>query len=308
MKLREYQPGDEEAQVSIFNELAKDWPGFRPLNADDIRRTIRKRGFSPSSRLSVEVDGVIVAYITTREDGRVTAPWCRPGHEAAAAVLVRAALEQLRRTNLSRAYFVTRRDWPQTMTLMESLGFVKVRDMLNYTMALTDTPTLTIRSRSEFASLTPQDIPTVRAMAPTLFTVDDETLRKHLLDNPQLSREAVYAVRSRSTGVLRGVALIVTDPNLTQAKVDANSPVFHFGAFGTGAYQTERLNGLFSFVSSGDAMTVGLDLLGEALRQVEEIDITHLHAQAPSDQPQLQRFYDRVFRRSGSFPVYEYPL
>jgi hypothetical protein len=308
VKLRAYQPGDEEAHARIFNELASTWPGFEPLTAANILRSTRKRGFSPQSRLSVEVAGQVVAYITTRTDGRVTAPWCQPGHESAATPLIQAALDQLRQANLPRAYFVTRHDWPQTIALMEAHGFVKVRDVYNYSLALTDTPTLTIRSRSEFATLTARDIPTLRAMAPTLFTIDEQTLSKHLLENPQLASEAVYASRSRGTGELRGVGLVVIDPNLGQAKVDANAPIFRFGAFGNEAYQTERLNGLFSFVCSGDPMSIGLDLLGEALRQVEELDIDYLHAQVPSDQPQLLHFYDRVFRRRGSFPLYELPL
>ena len=41
------------------------------------------------------------------------------------------------------------------------------------------------------------------------------------------------------------------------------------------------------------------------LRQTE---VSHLAAQVPSDAPHLLRFYQRLFRRQGSFPILERTL
>ena len=87
-------------------------------------------------------------------------------------------------------------------------------------------------------------------------------------------------------------------------------PCFRLGAFGTEGMQTKRLNGLFSFLtrSDRDTMPLGLDLLGQAAFRLRQTEVSHLAAQVPSDAPQLLRFYQRLFRRQGSFPILERTL
>ena len=75
--------------------------------------------------------------------------------------------------------------------------------------------------------------------------------------------------------------------------------------------QVKRINGLFSFLAANDAKlsALGLDLMGHAAYQLREADdVAALAAQAPSDAEGLTRFYQRHFRRQGSFPVFEREL
>jgi hypothetical protein len=51
---------------------------------------------------------------------------------------------------------------------------------------------------------------------------------------------------------------------------------------------------------------LGLDLMGQAAYRLQETDdVSVLAAQAPSDVPALVHFYQRNFRKQGSFPVLE---
>ena len=54
---------------------------------------------------------------------------------------------------------------------------------------------------------------------------------------------------------------------------------------------------------------LGLDLMGHAAYRLRETDdVDSLAAQVPSDADGLLRFYERNFRRQGSFPVFEREL
>jgi hypothetical protein len=75
--------------------------------------------------------------------------------------------------------------------------------------------------------------------------------------------------------------------------------------------QVKRIRGMFSFLAKpdGNLSPLGLDLMGHAaFRLLETDDVSSLAAQVPSDAPALLRFYERYFRRQGSFPVFEREL
>jgi hypothetical protein len=84
-------------------------------------------------------------------------------------------------------------------------------------------------------------------------------------------------------------------------KIDAAMPCFRLGAFGTEAQRHKRVNGLYSGVFASEA--AGVALLGEAVRRLQSTGLSHVAAQAPSDQPHLVAFYDRHFQRQGAFPI-----
>jgi hypothetical protein len=74
---------------------------------------------------------------------------------------------------------------------------------------------------------------------------------------------------------------------------------------------TKRINGLFSFLARPDQniTPLGLDLMGHAAYQLRDTDeLETLAAQVPSDAAKLAHFYERNFRRQGSFPVLERDL
>ena len=50
MSIRIFQPGDEAAQVSIYNEASADLPKFKPATLDEVRRRHRGSDFDPTAR------------------------------------------------------------------------------------------------------------------------------------------------------------------------------------------------------------------------------------------------------------------
>ena len=92
MMIRTYQPGDDAAQVSIYNEATADLPRAKPATLDEVRRRSLDPTCSPSFRfLATEADRP-VGYVGFHSTGRISFPWCRKGHEAAAEPLLAHAL------------------------------------------------------------------------------------------------------------------------------------------------------------------------------------------------------------------------
>ena len=87
-------------------------------------------------------------------------------------------------------------------------------------------------------------------------------------------------------------------------------PCFRLGAFGTEGMTTKRVNGLFSIlVGEGkDVSPRGLDMLSYASQSLGDTDISTVGAQVSSRVPHLLKFYERYFRKQGSFPVFEREL
>ena len=88
-------------------------------------------------------------------------------------------------------------------------------------------------------------------------------------------------------------------------------PCFRLGAFGSEGMTTKRIKGMFSFVARSDLniFTTGMDLLGHASNRLkDDDDVACYAAQVATDAPALLAFYQRIFERQGSFPVYERDL
>ncbi|MFO0846564.1 MAG: hypothetical protein U0797_30050 [Gemmataceae bacterium] len=105
--------------------------------------------------------------------------------------------------------------------------------------------------------------------------------------------------------------MLVTNAAYAHPKqLDAGMPCFRLGAFGTEGMTTKRVNGLFSFLAADgrDLSPCALDLLGYATNRLGETDVETFAAQVPSDAEHLARFYTSLFRRQGSFPVFEREL
>ena len=50
MTIRNFQSGDEAAQVSIYNEATAALPKFKPATLDEVRRRCRAADFDVGSR------------------------------------------------------------------------------------------------------------------------------------------------------------------------------------------------------------------------------------------------------------------
>jgi len=75
------------------------------------RRQVAARQHTDQPPVAVE-DGEPVGYATFHANGRVSFPWCHPGHQRHAEPLFGAVLEEMRRRGQPTAFAAYRADWP----------------------------------------------------------------------------------------------------------------------------------------------------------------------------------------------------
>ena len=308
MNIRTFQPGDEVTQAALFNVAAFALPGFKAATAEDVKKRTRARGFDPGARFYAEEGGQVVGYcVLEPEQGRVSVPWCRKGHESAAGPLFDAALDAARARGLSTVFAAYRRDWEPVLTFLTDRGFTVAREVVNYWADPVDLPTLVNRSKLPIDRLRKADLPAVAAMGQGLVRLPADKLESYFFANPYFPAEAVLVLRgANEEPVALGIGL--ESPTYADVKkVDPLAPCFRLGAFGTEGLNTKRVNGLFSFMVAdpGRALTAGLALLSEASQEMTEGTVTALAGQCPSDAPHLIGFYARYFKEHGRFPMLE---
>jgi hypothetical protein len=311
--IRHYQADDENAQVAIYNAVAAALPKFKPATLPEVQRRVRARDFDPATRLYAEVAGQVVGYCTLQANGRVSFPWCLPGHASQASALFDAALGALRQRGVRRAFTAYRGDWPTINQFFIDQGFHTAREMVGFVMSFLDMPTPSARAASGITPVRPDDVPAILALgAGILHTDDPETLRQHLFANPYFQPESLFALRSRTDATPLAIGILIAEPTYTDPRaLDANMPCFRLGAFGTETMTVKRVRGLFSFLARPDRSlpSLGMDLLGHAANRFEVDDTAECFAaQVASDAPELLAFYTRHFQRQGSFPVLEREL
>jgi hypothetical protein len=312
MTIRTFQAGDEVAQVSIYNEAAGELPKFKPATIDEVRRRLRDPEFDPQTRLYALSGGKPVGYVTFANNGRISFPWCRKGQEAFAAPLLQHALNAMTQRGLKSAFAAYRSDWPAQLSFFQNHGFALKREMINYVLDLVEMPTPAARMSSSIAAVTPDDLPVLLAIGKgVLRTRDVGELHKALFENPYFAADSLFCLRSRTDNKPVAVAALVTGASYAKPhQLDAFMPCFRLGAFGTEGLTHKRINGLFSLLASDtrDLSALGLDLLAHASNRVADVDVETFAAQVPSDAAHLARFYKSLFRRQGSFPIYEREL
>jgi hypothetical protein len=314
VSIRTYRPGDEEAQVHIYNAAAGALPKFKPAVVSDVQRRIRGRDFDPASRFYAEEAGKVVGYAGFHANGRVSYPWCLPGHEHHAEPLFAAVVEAMRRQGQRRAFAAYREDWPRINEFFVANGFRRARDMVSFVIDFFNMPTPSARPNNAVSPLTPADVPALLTLYPEVLRVKTvEALTDHLFNNRLFAPASLFALRSRQDNTPAAVGILITDPAYAAPRaVDAAMPCFHLGAFGTEGMSAKRIRGLFSFIARPDKSlpSYGMDLMGYAAQQMvqDSDDIDGFAAQVPSDAAALLAFYQRHFERQGSFPVYEFKL
>lgn len=310
MQVRTYQPGDESAQVAIYNEAAASLPHFKPAGLQEVRRRTQAADFDPGMRFVAHENGQPLGYVNFNANGRMSYPWCRKGCERAAEPLFEAMLQTLRQRRIKNVFAAYRADWQPVLDFFTRHGFKQTREMINFAIELVEMPTPPARPSSAIRPLQREDVPELLKLCPELFRVKTaEELTKNLFDNPYFPPDSLYCLRDRSNQTVVAAGILVLNPTYADPTVvDSNMPCFRLGAFGTENMQTKRLNGVFSFAARMDRnlTPLGLDLMGQAAFRLQETDdVSVLAAQAPSDVPALVHFYQRNFRRQGSFPVLE---
>ncbi len=309
MEIRTYLPGDEAAQVSIYNEAAADLPKFKPATLDEVRRRARAADYDPTTHLLALEGTQPIGYASFQANGRVSYPWCRKGQEAAAQPLFEAVLQLMKVRRIGRAFAAYRADWPTQQAFFQTNGFQPRREMVNFALDLVDMPTPMARPSSTISPATPADIVAIAQLGANVLQVRDEAaLESYLFHNPYFPADSVFVLRGRAAGPPLAVGIVVANPNYAHPlQVDAAMPCFRLGAFGTEGMHTKRINGLFSFLAAEDrnAHPYALDLMGFAAYKVRDTDIETFGAQVPSDAGHLLRFYKQYFQRQASFPILE---
>jgi len=313
MTIRTFQPGDEAAQVSIYNEASAELPKFKEATLDEIRRRHRSAEFDPGTRFFALAGDETVGYAAFHANGRVSYPWCRKGHEQFVEPLFQTVLEEMKRRGIKTAFAAYRGDWTAQNKFFAGQGFRKVREMVNFVLALVDMPTPGMRRGNTLSPLKPEDLPAlVNLAAGALRTTSIPELERHFFKNPYFDPDSVFVMRHRADASLEAVGMLVLNTAYANPQqVDSAMPCFRLGAFGTEGMQAKRINGLFSFLAapSQDAVRLGSDLLSHAafrLQQQKELNV--FAAQVATDVPHLLRFYEHLFRKQGSFPVMERTL
>lgn len=309
MEIRSFQPGDEAGQVAVYNMAAGALPRFKPATLQEVQRRVRARDFDPRQRWYAVANGQIVGYCNFSANGRVSYPWHLPGYEAVAEPLFERVLAQVNATGIKKVFAAYRKDWPSLHEFFLRHGFTLAREMINFVIDLVDMPTPAARASSAITPLFPEDIPAVFALEPKALRVETPAqLYEHLFRNPHFSAESVYALRNRQ-GEAVAVGVLVTDPTFADPKaVDADMPCFRLGAFGTETMQVKRVKGMFSFLARQETtlFPLAMDLMGQAaFRLRDHDDVEALAAQCGTDVPRMLSFYERNFKRQGSFPVFE---
>lgn len=309
MNIRTYQRGDETAQVDIYNTAGAALPKFKPATLPEVQRRVRARDFDPGQRWYAVEGKRVVGYCLVNANGRVSYPWCLPGFEAAAGPLFTKAMEVAKKRGLRKVFAAYRGDWPTVHDFFLRQGFAHARDMVNFHIEFLEMPTPSARAASVFSPLEGTDLPKIFALLPQAFRVDRaDDLHEHFFKNPYFTRDAAYVVRNRQ-GEPMALGMMVYDPAYADPTVvDPAMPCFRLGAIGTERMQTKRLKGLFSFVAKPDASlpALAMDLMSHAAYRLRDNDDTSgLAAQAATDVPALLAFYQRNFKKQGSFPVFE---
>jgi hypothetical protein len=309
MEIRTYRPGDDAAQVSIYNEAAGELPKFKPATLDEVRRRARGADHDLSARFLALVDGRPVGYAAFGTNGRVSYPWCRKGHEAVAQPLLERVLQAMKERGLARAFAAYRSDWTGQQQFFQNNGFQLRREMVNYVLDLVEMPTPMARASSSVGPATPDDVPSILEMgANVLLMRERAALEQYLFHNPYFSADSVFVLRSRTGGPALAAGILIANPDYANPRqVDSAMPCFRLGAFGTEGMTTKRIDGLFSFLAADtrDAHPLALDLLGYAAHKLQDTEVETFAAQVPSDANHLLRFYKQYFQRQGSFPILE---
>jgi hypothetical protein len=156
-----------------------------------------------------------------------------------------------------------------------------------------------------------EDLPALAQMAPKALRVHDVAeLEKHLFQNPYFKPESSFVLRSRD-GTPAGIGILIQNGDYANPRaVDAGMPCFRLGAFGSEGLPAKRIDGLFSLLISDkkESTAQALALLEHAAQKQEDRDESTLAAQCYSDAGNLTNFYNRYFKKQGSFPIYEKKL
>lgn len=131
-QVKDYQPGFEAGQVRIGIQAARHWVWPYAYDLPSLLRIHAAPDFDPETRLYCFLADEMVGYVVSTlappdEDGQATAnldfPRTLPGHEAAAELLLEAAIARLRQKGIVRLLGRVTTMCPDEVRLAERAGF-----------------------------------------------------------------------------------------------------------------------------------------------------------------------------------------
>ena len=196
MNFRQFQPGDEAAQLRIYNTAAAGLTKFKPASIVELQRRTQAKDFDPATRVYAIENGEVVGYCAWQANGRVGYAWCLPGFESAAAPIFAHALEAMKQRGIRRAYTAYRKDWPTITDFFLKQGFALTREMVNYVLAFDNMPTPSSRVNAAIKPAGVEDVPGIFALDPSVFRVGSaDALRKSLWSNPYFTPASLFVMR-----------------------------------------------------------------------------------------------------------------
>lgn len=303
MEIRQYQAGDEEAQARIYNAVAGRLPNFKPATAAEIARRHQVAPSLAASTFYAVDGGEVVGYAVFDLNGRISYPWCLPGHEQAQRPLLETVLLAMIDRGLGQAWAAYRSDWTGIHDAFREQGFVPSREMINYVAGLSSIPQGPVPEGYSLTPLPHEEKDQLLAWLGREDSPEDrEFLDRFFWENPYFDPESLFVARRDGDGQVVGAALVVHREGFADpTKLDSAMPCFRLGAFGGERERHKRVNGMFSCLATSDE--VRRILLAEAARRLERAGVDHIATQVPSDQPELVSFYDGMFHRQGAFPI-----
>lgn len=304
MPIRCYQPGDESAQVEIYNHEAAALPGFKPAHVDEVARRYRTVDPDPKAKFYAVEENAIVGYAVFNPNGRISYPWCLPDAQAAREPLLEAVLAALRDRGQGEAWAAYREDWEPVLSFLRAHGFHRQCSMVNYVAELDQIPHVPVPEDRVIRPMERADLPRFLELGRGIIAGDDRaTLEHHFWDNSFFDSSSLFGLSPVADAkTLLGAALVIDRADYADpARIDPAMPCFRLGALGTERQRHKRVNGLFSCIFGEES--AGEALLSEAARRLERSGSTRIAAQVPSDQGRLLAFHDRFMRRQGSFPI-----
>lgn len=306
MRIRPYQPGDDQARAHIYNAAAGSLPAFQPATAEDIARRHNIDDTGTGAQFFAEIDEQVVAYAVYSPSGRISYPWCLPGAESARQALLERVLDEMRQRGFSEARAAYRADWLSVLEFLRSTGFEEKRQMINYLAEVAQLPgPRELPDDRVIEPLGCAELSQLVALAPGLFAgMEPQSLAAFFWENPAYDfSQSLFALKDRPGGrVLAGGLFVLNEHFADPSRIDPAMPCFRLGAFGTERERHKRVNGLFSCVFA-DQFEAELLLSAPAWERARTAGLSYVAAQAPSDAIALSAFYDRIFQRQGAFPI-----
>jgi hypothetical protein len=305
MKIRQFELGDEIAQVEIYNAETAHLPAFKPATVAEVTRRYGANNPDARTRLYAIENGAVVAYANCSPNGRISYPW---GAAEAREPLLEAVVKALKDQGAREAWVAYRADWSDVLEFFKTHGFRMSREIVNYVTEVSQLPRAQPRENQAIRSVGKGELGEILHSVTAAFGAQDAAaLAQGFSDNPYLDASALFALWERGRAALLGLGLTVIRTGYADpTKIDPAMPCFRLGTFGTERERHKRVNGLVSFLFG--EQQAGEALLAEAARRLEAAGLPHAAAQAPSDQPELCAFYDKHFKRQGSFPILVRPL